>query len=74
MSLKVSMSRDFTGHLNSEERSKYKDRRKTVFVVGDSMLWALIEGGNSMQYSVQVRNLPGATAETINKEVHDIFQ
>ena len=38
------------------------------------MLWALIEGGNSMQYSVQVRNLPGATAETINKEVHDIFQ
>ena len=68
------MSRDFTGHLNSEERSKYKDWRKTVFVVGDSMLWALIEGGNSMQYSVQVRNLPGATAETINKEVHDIFQ
>ena len=68
------MSRDFTGHLNSEERSKYKDRRKTVFVVGDSMLWALIEGGNSMQYSVQVRNLPRATAETISKEVHDIFK
>ena len=65
--MKVSMSRDFTGHLNSAESSEEKDGRKNVFVLGDS------EWGISKQHSVKVRNFPGATTERINEEIDDIL-
>ena len=65
--MKVSMSRDFTGHLNSAESSEEKDGRKNVFVLGDS------EWGISKQHSAKVRNFPGATTERINEEIDDIL-
>ena len=54
MSRKVSISGDFTGHLNSTERSRQKDRSKNVFVVGDSLLNNIRGSGISKQDSVKV--------------------
>ena len=59
---------------NSSEKSALKDRRKNVFVVGDSMLNNISERGISKQHSVKVRNFPGATTEGINEEIDDILQ
>ena len=70
----TSMSRDFTGHLISGERSGLRDGRKNVFVVGDSMLNDISERGITKQHSVKVRNFPGATTERINEEIDDILQ
>ena len=70
----TSMSRDFTGHLISGERSGLRDGRKNVFVVGDSMLNDISERRITTQHSVKVRNFPGATTERINEEIDDILQ
>ena len=59
---------------SSSEKSALKDRRKNVFVVGDSMLNNISERGISKQHSVKVRNFPGATTEGINEEIDDILQ
>ena len=68
------MSWDFTGPLNSEERSGRKDGRKNVFVVGDSMSNKIRERGISKQHSVKVKNFPGTTTERINEEFNNILQ
>ena len=70
----TSMSRDFTGHLISGERSGLRDGRKNVFVVGDSMLNDISERRITTQHSVKVRNFPGATTERKNEEIDDILQ
>ena len=49
----TSISRDFTGHWNSAEKSGLKDGAKNVFVVGDSMLKNISERGISKQHSVK---------------------
>ena len=67
------MSVDFTGYLNSAEKSGQKDGRKSVFVEGDSMFDNVSEQGISKQHSVKVRNFPGATTEMEIKKLTITF-
>ena len=61
MSMKVSMSSDFTG---SFSRKEWIERwNKKLFMVGDSVLNNISERGISKQHSVKVRNFPGATTK-----------
>ena len=62
----TSMFSDLTGHLNSAEKSRLKDGKKNVFVVGNN----INERGISKQHSVKVR----VTTERINGEIEDILQ
>ena len=57
-----------------QKQKKFTKERKTVFIIGDSMIKCLAERGISKDHNVKVRPQPGCTTEGIEDHIKPIIR
>ena len=72
--VKKNISKLPKGIKTPQKQKKFTKERKTVFIIGDSMIKGLAERGISKDHNVKVRPQPGCTTEDTEDHLKPIIR